>query len=626
MNAGKGRGVGAGWAAAGLQRKFAVIAAGLLLATSVLFLLLVISSYRNRILAAQEHASTNVNLLLQASLENAMIKRDLEGLQGIVRRLGAQQGIDGVMIVSPDGQIRFSSYEERLYQPFTDAGLARALSTRTQQTGFRTLANGAEVLRSINPVHNKPECRQCHGDMSAHPVNGVLVVDYDSSGVRRETRQGALLLGGLGFVVLLTLEFGLWLALRRLVIDKIAVLTRATGAVAEGDLSARADMRGDDEIARLGGGFNTMAARLETAMTDLKSSEAFLQALIDAVPDGVRVIDSDFRIRMANRTYREQIGARQGEVLGQACYASSHKRNAPCVATLVECPVVRCVHGDAAHLKCSHVHVTETGGKLPVEVYAAPATMVIDGQSVDCVVESIRDLETQLNISQEQRLSEMGMLAAGVAHEVHNPLSSIALALRAIGAQSGQTDEARRYIGIAETEIGNCQAITEALLRLAAPSQRAPELVDLARVIADTRSLLSFEAERVGIEMIADVEGTPRVLASDSDMRILVFNLLHNTIHAMPKGGTARIECRVSGARLRLVVSDTGVGIAARDREKIMLPFWTRRADGTSGRGLGLAIVKTIVDGLGGSVQIESVLGEGARFIIDLPSADGADA
>ena len=614
------------WGRASLQDKFALIAAGLLLVTSALFLVVVVHGYRARILAAHEQASTSVNLLLQSALENAMIKRDLDGLQEIVARLGAQQGIAGVMIVNPAGEVRFSSYPEMLFQPLSDPGFAQALESRSQAAGFRTLEGGAEVLRSINPVHNRAECLECHGLAAEHPVNGVLVVDYDSSGVRREVRDGAAVLGVLGVLVLAGLELGLWLALNRLVIGRLDSLRAATARAAKGELSVRAAVTGEDELARLGESFNAMAGQLEGAMGELRSSEAFLQALIDAVPDGVRVIDEAFRVVMVNRSYCDQLGTTRAAAVGNPCYASSHKRAVPCVPTMLECPVVRLIREGASQLKCSHVHVTDTGSKLPVEVIAAPVTMQMGARAVRCVVESIRDLETQLNISQEQRLSEMGMLAAGVAHEVHNPLSSIALALQAIRQETGASPAVRRYIGIAETEIANCQTITESLLRLVSSGQRAPELVEMGQVIRDTISLLSFEAERSGVRLSAEVEGHPRVLAGDSDMRTLVFNLMHNTIHAMPQGGVTVASVRVAGALVVLTVADTGIGISARDRDKILLPFWTKRGDGSQGRGLGLSIVKSIVDRLGGSVEIDSAPGQGARFVVSLPNADKPEA
>ncbi len=603
-----------------LQRRFALISGGLLVVTSLIFLVLVTSLFRDRILKAHERASLSVNLLLQAALENAMVKRDLDGLQDIIARLGAQEGIDGVLIVNPQGEVRFSSHPEQILKPFEDPGFARALSSRQAEAAFRTLANGGEVLRSINPVHNKPVCRECHGDVAQNPVNGLLVVDYVSSDVRREARNGAIVLGLLGVAVLIAIEVGLWFALHRFVLARLGNLRRATRQLAGGDLSTRAQEGGQDEIDALGHDFNVMAGQLERSVSDLKASQGFLQALIDAVPDGVRVIDGDFNTVMVNDAFCKQLGITRDAAVGRPCHAVSHQRAARCVQTLVRCPVAEIIHEGGARLKCDHIHKAQDGADVPVEVYAAPVTLLVDGKEVPCVVESLRDLQAQFNISQEQRLSEMGMIAAGVAHEVNNPLSSIGLALRAIGREPGQSERVRKYLEIARSEIETCKRFSESLLRLAAAPQKNAELVDMGRVLSDTVSLLGFEAQQSGVTLVCDSRERVQVRASDSDMRTLVFNLLLNAIHAMPDGGEAQAQVSAQGDLVVVQIRDTGVGISDRDRDKILLPFWTKRADGSRGRGLGLSICSSIVDRLGGRMTFESELGRGTTFRVELPS------
>jgi PAS domain S-box-containing protein len=452
----------------------------------------------------------------------------------------------------------------------------------------------------------------------------LLIVDYESD-IRQEALGSAILLGVLGVVVLLALEIGLWLALRQLVLGRLDRMEAVAGQVAQGALSERIDDPGQDEISRLGQAFDGMAGQLQSRLNELQASRGFLQSLIDAIPDGVRVIDADFNIVMANKAYCAQLGYEPGSVTGQLCHLSSHGREQPCISTLVRCPVAEILQGGSDSLKCNHTHVGADGADVSVEVSAVPATMIIDGIERPCIVESIRDLETGLAISQEQRLAEMGMLAAGVAHEVNNPLSSIALALHAIGAEPGQTDKAMKYVDIAEREITNCKNITESLLRLAAAPQSRPELVNMGEAVSDTMSLLKLQADQTEVILHKEVTGQPRVLASDSDMRILVFNLTLNAIHAMPQGGCVTVRCFRNGNMIRLEVEDQGIGIAARDRDKILLPFWTRRADGSRGRGLGLAISLSIVKSLGGTLDFESTLGEGTCFIVNLPSAEGTD-
>lgn len=612
------------WAGKSLRRQLALIAAVLILVTSALFLVVVSRQYKTSILKAHEEASMNVNMLLQAALENAMIKRDLNGLQEIVARLGQQENVTGVMIANPLGEIRFSSYSERLFQSVDDDNFDRAATTGVKHASFLVLTDGREVLRSINPVHNQPRCGECHGTVADHPINGLLIVDYDASGVRATVRRGALMLAALGVAVLLLLQAGLWGAVNRLVVGRLNRLSVTATAIASGDLTVRTNTRGNDEVARLGARFDEMADRLHSSITELQAAYTSLQTLIDAIPDGVRVISPDFRIVMANKAYCTQIGEPPDQVIGQHCYASSHKRDAPCIPTLVTCPVEAILQGGQGDLTCSHDHLDKNGSEFSVEVSAAAVTLRKDGKDQGCVVESIRDLDTDVAISQKQRLAEMGSLAAGVAHEVHNPLSSISLVLRAIKSQENLSDDAENYLQVAETEIGNCQKITESLLRLTALPQTEPELVDIAAVTRDTASLLSFEAEQAGVTITLDLTDAPRVVARDSDIRNLMFNLAINAIHAMPDGGDLRIACGVAGDMVRIEVEDTGVGIPERDQPKILLPFWTRRADGSRGRGLGLAICSSVVKNLDGMLQFHSEVGVGTRFVIELPNTVGS--
>ncbi|MCB1337059.1 MAG: HAMP domain-containing protein [Maritimibacter sp.] len=618
------------WAGRSLQRQLALVAAFLILLASGLFLVLVSGQYRSSILDAHEAASLNVNMLLQAALENAMIKRDLDGLQDIVARLGAQENVTGVMIANPAGEIRFSSYPGRLFDTLEDGNFDRAVSTGDKHTAFLTLDDGREVLRSINPVRNQARCHECHGAVADHPINGLLIVDYDSSGVRATVRRSAAMLALLGVAVLVLLEAGLWAATHRLILGRLKQLSATTGALAAGDLSVRTGARGQDELAQLGARFDEMADRLEANVSELQAAHGSLQTLIDAIPDGVRVIDPGFRIVMANKAYCRQIGAAPGEVVGQYCYASSHRRNAPCISTLVSCPVETILRQTGGDLTCSHQHVDAAGAEFAVEVSAAEVALRVEGREQRCVVESIRDLETDLSISQKQRLAEMGSLAAGIAHEVHNPLSSINLVLRSIKSRETLSDEAMQYMQIAETEIANCRAITESLLRLTALPQIEPELVDINAAVRDTAALLSFEAGQTGVSIRLDLDpAAPRVLTRDSDMRNLVFNLALNAIHALyakPDGGVLRLSTRALGEIVRLEVEDNGVGIPERDQPKILLPFWTRRADGSHGRGLGLAICASIVKAANGSLRFTSEPGVGTCFTIDLPNAGTGSA
>ncbi len=160
------------------------------------------------------------------------------------------------------------------------------------------------------------------------------------------------------------------------------------------------------------------------------------------------------------RAAEDHPGPDRASVAGQPCDLSCHGRDAPCIPTMRACPVVALLHDRTeSFCKFNDRHL-RNGAGLSVEVSAVTATMVIDGQSVPCVIESIRDLGAEVQISHSERLSEIGLLAAGIAHEVYNPLSSIRVALRAVANQPNLTAATRNCLSIADAEILSCQGFS----------------------------------------------------------------------------------------------------------------------------------------------------------------------
>ncbi len=618
----------AAWAASSLRRRLAILVASMLVIVSLVFLALLVGLYEKRVHDAQVEASARLNRLFRVVLENAMLKRDLDGLRSIVRRLGKEEEVRRVMILNPHGEVRFSSDPHlvgRVFSADRDPGCVAChrrdgaederLATVVPDPG-----GGEEVLRSVLPVRNREICSGCHGPPRQHPINGILVLDEEAGTIRREALVSAMVLVGSGvFVLALTLS-GLVVALDRFVLRRIRRLTRASSRLAARDFGTRVGMEGTDEVARLAAAFDRMAERIEKDYRALEARERFERALMEAIPDGVRVITDDYRVVAANRTFAELHGRDAEEVVGRPCYESSHARAEPCVPTLVTCPLVALRH-DGERLKCLHRHVRSDGSAFAAEVTAVRIDLPDGAGSRSYVVESIRSLEEKAQATQEQRLSELGQLATGVAHEIRNPLSSIRIALHALKAPDVDAGARDTYLALVETEIEKCIDITDRLLRLALPSHGERELVSLGQIVRDVLSLLAFEAERQDIRLEIDVSADAQVLGSDGDLRMLVLNLAQNAFHAMPEGGTLRIRGGLRGDTVWLTVEDTGAGIPAADLARIFMPFWSRRADRRPGTGLGLWIVQSIVERHGGRISVESEPGKGTRFVIEFPSA-----
>ena len=609
-----------------LSARLLVLLAGLLIVSSALFLALFIRLYQQQLARERQQASRQLSMLFQAALENAMVKRDLPGLRDILRRLGRQPEVRRVMLVNPAGVVRFASHGTLLQKPLASEELPHCGSAcpdgwppRRPYTRLFD-ADGESVLRTVKPIHNKRVCQPCHGLIAEHPVNGVLVADFDAGSLRRQALKGAAGLAGAGALVMVLTLMGAWWFLQRQVISPVNALADAARKLAEGDLSARAPVQGEDELGRLARTFNAMAERLEGLVRRLSAHEAYLQSLIDAVPEGIRVIGPDHRVRMVNRAYRAQHPQAQDDPLAAPCYAA-HGRDEPCPHTLVTCPLELFRNGKSEPARLMHTHIGPDGRPLPVEIVAAPLKDPNSGEPL--VVEAMRDLSQQIDITQEQRLAELGQLATGIAHEIHNPLGSVRLGLsamlRAIDA-GRDLKEVLAYLKRVDEAVDQCIAVTDRMLRISMPPSDKPVLVDLARVAEDVASLLSFEAEKQNVRMVKEL--TPaRVLAHESDLRMLVLNLVQNAFHAMPEGGTLTLRTAQKDDEAVLEVADTGRGMDEETRRRIFHPFFSRRADGVRGTGLGLTICKAVAERHGGSIAVESSPGEGTRFIVRFPSA-----
>ncbi|MEK8015469.1 MAG: ATP-binding protein [Candidatus Parabeggiatoa sp.] len=608
------------WIASSLRRQFIIAITTSLTIASIICLILFISLYDKQLAQERSAASAAVNRLLQTSLENAMLKQDLDGLREIVQKLGQQPDISLVMISNPEREIRFSSDPTRLGDKIDWPSGKLPLHPLTQ---FSVNARGENVLRSINPVHNKPPCTRCHGPIEKHPINGVLFVDYNAAPIRDKARYNSLLFVIAGISIIGLSVLILWWFVYYIILIPIQRLANASQALGQGDLSVRITEMGHNELGQLATLFNEMASNLQNSMRDIKEKEAFLQALIDAVPDGLRVIDQDYQIIKANRAFCQQIGLKQNAVLKQTCYQSSHARTSPCPPTLITCPLHE-IAQTGQPVKTITQHRSANDNQLDVEVFAAPMVVESGGKPVNLIVESVRDLNQAIKFSHEQKLAAMGQLASGMAHEIYNPLTSVRLALQSTlrTLKGGESDPSQiiDYLKLVDGEIDKCVEVTQRLLKLAAPGSEKRQPVQIHQAITETLALLGFESREnnIQIELQLDEEDY-QVLARENDIRMVVLNLAQNAFHAMPQGGKLTLQTWRHDGEIYITFIDTGCGIPPKYQSRIFDPFFTHRADKKQGIGLGLSISKTLLSYYGGRIEFTSEWGQGSQFTVVLP-------
>ena len=224
-----------------------------------------------------------------------------------------------------------------------------------------------------------------------------------------------------------------------------------------------------------------------------------------------------------------------------------------------------------------------------------------------------------------ERLKAIKLLAAGVAHEIGNPLNALNIHLELLAREIAPLPQAQRaplseLVQIARSEVGRLDAIITQFLRALRPAKPQLVLADAGALLRETLDLMRSDIENRRIEVaIANAEGLPPIPIDPAQIKQVYFNLIKNALDAMPDGGTMAISFSVGDAYMALDFLDSGTGIAPEDFNRIFEPYHTTKA---AGHGLGLMIVQRIVQEHGGQIEVSSKPHSGTRFRILLPLAE----
>jgi two-component system NtrC family sensor kinase len=232
-------------------------------------------------------------------------------------------------------------------------------------------------------------------------------------------------------------------------------------------------------------------------------------------------------------------------------------------------------------------------------------------------------MEMQVRVAQSERLASVGMLAAGVAHEVNNPLGGI-MALTALTLEDLPADHRDRHnleVVLQQTE--RCRDIVRGLLDFSRQSEATMQQLDVNTVLQDTLALIAQQSAFFNVEIERRLAANlPPVTGDRSQLQQVFLNILVNAVQAMEERGHITITTRAAPAarEVHVRIEDTGCGIPADDIAKIFDPFFSTR-EGGRGTGLGLAIAYGIVTRHRGHIDVESAVGRGTAFTIRLPVA-----
>jgi PAS domain S-box-containing protein len=382
-------------------------------------------------------------------------------------------------------------------------------------------------------------------------------------------------------------------------------------------------------------------------ITDRRAAEAALRTqeeqyreIVEASNDGIIKVDVDSRIVFVNRRFAETFGYEPAEMVGADMFTFL----SPAAAIGAEQAFARRGRGESDAFDSTILH--RNGTEVPVHIAGSPLYDA-EGRNAGSLaivrdVTEQRKLQAQLMMS--DRMASVGTLAAGVAHEINNPLTAVVAnldyiveSLRRFSVSDPAQSPAWREAWFREEIKGPLDDAREAAQRvrfivqdlkiLSRSPEEAPQGSVDVRSIMESSLRMAWNEIRHRAQLVKDYGDIPRVAANEARLGQVFLNLVINAAQAMPEGRAEHnricVSTRLEEDRVVIEVGDTGTGIPAEAIGRVFDAFYTTKAVGV-GTGLGLAICQRIVTDMGGLLTVKSALGKGSTFRVSLPRASAA--
>jgi two-component system phosphate regulon sensor histidine kinase PhoR len=406
---------------------------------------------------------------------------------------------------------------------------------------------------------------------------------------------------------------GLALGLSNLVAKRMSAavgeLTNAARRMTEGDLGVRTRVSGDDELSELGHALDRMANSLTTTLGELRAERDLQRRILEAMHEGVVVIDQNGRIVLVNPALRSTL------LLGADAVGK----------LLIE--TVR--HADLHNL-VDRARSAPDGPPLEIELPGLkPRRVLVQAAPLQGDDEGL--LLVFVDVTELRRLESLRRdFVANASHELRTPIAAVRSATETL--QSGALADplaANRFLDIIERNAQRLQSLVEDMLELSKLESNVFKLkrerVELQRVVPIVLALFRERADKKGVRVTSELG--PGLAPVEGDARALehvLSNLVDNAVKYCPSGARIVVRAIEDEARVRLVVSDNGPGIPAEHLPRVFERFYrvdAGRSRDVGGTGLGLSIVRHMVEAMRGDVRVESEVGRGSTFVVTLPRA-----
>jgi PAS domain S-box-containing protein len=422
--------------------------------------------------------------------------------------------------------------------------------------------------------------------------------------------------------VLLAMALGIavsWLVILR----PLARIEKGIRQMQKGDFTYRLPANSGNELGQLAGEINSLSEMLarerETFASQrdsLVTEGETLRSIVDAVDDGLFMVDRDQRLIMSNRTAARLLGVDLAGFVGKSLDAALNRNH----------PLLRLVEKafDENRFQSGQIELRTPSGD---RVFLVSCQTIGDASNQQGAIVSIRDYgrmrEVQELLDHARVLSRLSKMAAGVAHEVRNPLHSMTIHLELLRekmrSMGGGSTNGQDYFGVVKRDIAKVERVVYGFLKLARLDELALASIDVRTLLEEVRSRVLPEARMAGLDILLEVRPKlPNIYGDAEILRQAIMNLVVNAIQASPAGSQPiRICAEADNGVVQFTVEDRGPGIDPEVQSRIFDLYFTTKKDST---GVGLSLVQQAIEMHGGSVTVQSSPEAGTIFTIRLPA------
>lgn len=349
--------------------------------------------------------------------------------------------------------------------------------------------------------------------------------------------------------------------------------------------------------------------RLGSALVEARDYTRFV---LENISTGIISLNENGEITVFNPAAEKLLGIRASEAVGLTYETAIMKSIIPQKAQILS--LIK------EHQEGEQAVVISTLKPEPIELGVSISSLLSSEGTLSGKIITIEDLSMRRKLEEllrrSDRLAALGLFLSGIAHEVRNPLTSIKGFLQLLLSRNLILPEGINAANLVIKETDRLNKLLTDLLTFASPAPPKIERKDLREILERSLSLLEEQIKNQGIEVEKEFKDFPLLEIDEQKLEQVFYNILLNGVQAMPHGGKLKIRGRVSAGEVEIAFSDTGPGIPEEHLDKIFDPFFTTKDRGT---GLGLAVSHRMVEAMGGKIEVQSIRGGGATFIVHLP-------